>query len=121
MPTILVVDGHRGANEAVACLLRLLGYEVFTANTFTSAKEILASDQTVDLVVTELDLPDGYGKAKLLEMKELNPTAKLVAISNDIEDHGLRVLERKGADFCFDKMDDPDLLIQAIRKLCPLP
>jgi CheY-like chemotaxis protein len=57
---ILLVDDHEASARALARLLRHQGYLVTTAYTFAGALA-LAAPTTVDLLICDVDLPDGNG------------------------------------------------------------
>ena len=57
---ILFVDDHGETRRAVARLLASEGYGVLTATTAASAKALLAAEP-VDLLICDVDLPDGDG------------------------------------------------------------
>ncbi len=61
---ILLVEDHADTAEAMAELLRLLGHEVTVAGDVASALaagEALAGDGSLDLLISDLGLPDGSG------------------------------------------------------------
>ena len=69
---VLLVDDHDDSLEVTARLLRLEGYDVLTAAT---RKDAIAHAQRlrVDLLVTDLGLPDGTGVDLLEEIRKLYP------------------------------------------------
>lgn len=69
---LLLVDDHLDGLEITAKLLRMEGFEVFTAGSRKEAFE-LARESRMDVVVTDLGLPDGTGMDLLTELTELYP------------------------------------------------
>jgi len=65
MPTVLVVEDYPPCRIAAVRLLQHEGYTVLAAASVQEALDILASAQAVDLVLLDLDLPDGGGQAIL--------------------------------------------------------
>jgi hypothetical protein len=69
---VLLVDDHLDGLEITARLLRLEGYEVVTASCCTDAIT-QASQSRMDLVVTDLGLPDGTGMELYAQLKRMYP------------------------------------------------
>ena len=69
---LLLVDDHLDGLEITAKLLRMEGFEVITAGCCKDAVA-LARDSRMDLVVTDLGLPDGTGMDLLADLKQLYP------------------------------------------------
>ena len=65
--TILVVDDDADVCTSTAQLLRTLGYQVLTAAEARSALEILENEGDVDLLFTDVGLPDGVNGRQLAE------------------------------------------------------
>jgi CheY-like chemotaxis protein len=58
--SILLVEDHEDSAEALACLLDLLGYRVTVAGSVAAA--LAAAERGgIDLVLSDLTLPDGHG------------------------------------------------------------
>lgn len=62
------MDAHAGSCHALARLLRLTGYSVYTAASVAEA-HVLAAQGLCDLLVAEIDLPDGTGLDLLRDMR----------------------------------------------------
>ena len=60
MPGILVVEDDENLNRGITFSLKKSGYEVFSAESVKKAKRI-ASDNTVDVTICDVNLPDGNG------------------------------------------------------------
>ena len=69
---VLLVDDHLDSLEITAKLLRMEGFEVFAAGSRQDALK-LARERRMDVVVTDLGLPDGTGMDLLEELKEMYP------------------------------------------------
>ena len=65
---ILLVDDHEASARALARLLRHQGFVVTTAYTFAGALA-LAAPNSVDLLICDVDLPDGDGCELLRRMR----------------------------------------------------
>ena len=58
---ILVVDDHEDSARALARLLRHEGHVVTTAHSITGAMALVVGQRAVDLLLGDIDLPDGNG------------------------------------------------------------
>jgi PAS domain S-box-containing protein len=68
---ILLVEDHADTAEAMAELLRLIGHEVVVAGSVAAGLAAAhAADGGIDLVVSDLGLPDGSGHDLMRELKE---------------------------------------------------
>lgn len=65
---ILLVEDHSDTAEAVATLLRLRGHRVIVAETLAAAREAAAKAGRIDLVISDLGLPDGSGHDLMREL-----------------------------------------------------
>ncbi len=69
--TVLVVDDEKNARENIAAFLKKKNYEVLEASNLKEAKKAIA-DASADLVLLDVQLPDGLGTT-LLEESASNP------------------------------------------------
>lgn len=69
---ILVVDDHDDTRRVIGNLLRIKGHEVFTASNVSSAIEVLAHE-AIDLLFSDIGLPDGTGYELMERAKALQP------------------------------------------------
>ncbi len=76
---LLVVDDHEDTKRVLSRLLRKSGHEVFAAGDVASALEIL-EHENVDVLLSDLGLPDGTGHDLMVRAKVLQPLAG-IAIS----------------------------------------
>jgi len=80
--TILVVEDNDALRLAVVRQLRELGYEVVEADSARPALRILASDATVDLLLTDIVMPGGMdGRALAQAALKLRPTLPIIFTS----------------------------------------
>ncbi|HPG39190.1 MAG TPA: sigma-54 dependent transcriptional regulator [bacterium] len=77
---ILVVDDEPGQNQALAGFLKKKGYETMTANSGREALEIVQNKQ-VDLVLTDLRMPDMDGAMVLSQTKDINPGIEVLIMT----------------------------------------
>lgn len=83
MARILLIDDADGILAATGAMLRLLGYEVVTAQ---SGEEGLAQYEKAqfDLVITDLRMPGLDGHEVIAAIRRINPEARIVASEGSI-------------------------------------
>ncbi len=80
---ILVVEDDAMLNEGIAYALTKKGYEVYCAASLAEASEYLK--QPVDLVVLDINLPDGDGRLFLKRLRKSIQTPVLLLTARDAE------------------------------------
>jgi PAS domain S-box-containing protein len=66
---ILLVEDHEVTRDVMAQLLRRRNYQVFLAGSIAAARE-LASNNKLDLLISDIGLPDGNGNDLMNELRE---------------------------------------------------
>lgn len=85
--TILVIEDEVAILEFVKEVLGDRGFRVITANNPIRGLEIYKNAQKdIDLVITDIVMPEMYGGPVMQKIREMNPKAKIVAISG-FSDH----------------------------------
>jgi two-component system response regulator PilR (NtrC family) len=77
---ILVVDDEQSMREFLEIFLRREGYEVMTAADVDTALLHLESDE-VDLVITDMQMPEKTGLDLLLAAREISPDTILIVVT----------------------------------------
>ena len=80
MANILVVDDEAPVRNLLSDVLEKEGYSVFTAETGVEASTIYDSND-IDLVITDLVMPEKGGIDLIMELKKKDPNIKVIAIS----------------------------------------
>ncbi len=119
MARILVVDDEPEVLMLLTDILESVGHEVVQA---TNGAEGLNEYQRggVDLIVTDIIMPDKEGLESIMDYKQLNPDVKIIAISGGarIGPHTyLKMAEKFGAKRVFSKPFRNKELIDAIEEL----
>ena len=113
--TILIVDAKKENNFKLSRILRKEGYWVETTHDFTHAMDMLR-EKEIDIVLTEVELPDSNGIALLKEIKKEKPQVQVVIITdNGSFDSYLKVMEL-GAFEYFNKPVKNIIMCKAIEK-----
>ena len=77
---ILCVDDNAPLLKTRKLLLSQLGYDVLTATTAEEAR-ILFRSAAIDLAILDYRLPDALGDELCMELKELQPYARVILVS----------------------------------------
>ena len=92
--TILVVEDEEVVRDLICAVLSKSGYNVFCASSAEEALQVAQEHpESIDLLVTDIVMPDMHGPALAQTLTSLRPTMKVLYISgyseNDISDHGV--------------------------------
>ena len=80
MMKILIVDDEPHMRLLVSAMLESPEHELLTAENGNDALTILRREQ-IDLVITDLVMPEKNGIDLILEIRQLAPNAKIIAMS----------------------------------------
>ena len=81
MPQVLIVDDEPMIRQFVRSALSTSGYRVLDAETSSEALRVMNENPDVDLLVTDIVMPDGNGCDLALRMRERNPRLPVLFIS----------------------------------------
>jgi DNA-binding NtrC family response regulator len=115
MAHLLVVDDEPAARSTLALLLRKRGHHVLEADGVAAATRRLA-EEVLDLVVTDLRMPDGDGLDVLRAAKAQAPGPEVILLTAYAEWKSAKEAIRLGALDYFEKGQDPDELYHRIDK-----
>ncbi|SNZ21236.1 response regulator [Cohaesibacter gelatinilyticus] len=118
MTNILIIDDEPLICEMLDLLLSAEGYDVVTA---MDGREGVSkfSDRHIDVVVTDIIMPEGDGLEVIQEIKDRNPHVKIIAISGGSRIGHVNLLEmasKLGAIKVFSKPLDHAELLKAIKE-----
>lgn len=82
--SILVVDDEETARMVISQFLRSKGYEVLEAGTLSDARKIIADGQA-DIIILDVQLPDGYGPHLLEDVSRLAMRPQVIIITAHAE------------------------------------
>ena len=119
MARILVIDDDDQIRNALRQVLELEGNEVLTAR---SGKEGLRlfEEYTVDLIVTDIVMPEKEGLETIMELRKTHPDVKIIAISGGGHvqpESYLRMAKQLGASRTLAKPFQREELLAAVREL----
>ena len=119
MLRILVVDDNDDVRAMLELTCRREGFEVFGARNGAQALEI-AQRQRLDLIVTDVFMPERDGVETIVAIREQFPHVKIVAMSGWQSAHGpdyLAIARELGAAATLRKPFAPPELIRVVRRL----
>ena len=95
---VLVVDDHEDSAHLLAKLLRREGHRATTAHTSAGAAIVAAGIATLDLLVSDIGLPDGNGCDLLRHLNDRvgGGPAHAIALTGHGEEHWVEKCRRAG-------------------------
>lgn len=79
--TILLVEDDPGVLDLGRTMLETLGYRVLTASSPSLALELMAHTETVDLLLTDVVMPEMNGAQLAKQLRELRPELRVLFMS----------------------------------------
>ena len=115
MPQILIIDDEDMLREVLREVLEGEGYDVCLASDGRRGLEQFHA-QDIDLVITDLMMPEKDGFETIRELHEQCPNAKIIALTG-FGLHNLPVAYDLGASRVFEKPIAPEVLRKAVAEL----
>ena len=78
---ILIVDDESSLRTALFRMLDRKGHSVLTASSVEEGKMLIQGDQTLDLALVDLNLPDGDGIDLMSTIKLIHPSCQVVILT----------------------------------------
>jgi len=113
--TILVVDDEEAQREALAGYLRKRGFQLHTADGGAAGLQVV-EEHAVDLILTDLRMPDMDGLAVLQAARRINPDIEVVLITAHGSVSGAVDAMREGAFSYLEKPVDLDALDAVVER-----
>lgn len=111
---ILIIDDEEKLRQLFTRIIELEGYAVQQAANFKQGIKLLEQDKSIDIVLTDVKLPDGNGIEQLEKIKKINPFCEVIVMTafGSIHD-GVKAMKLGAFDY-FTKGDDNDQIIPAL-------
>lgn len=111
---VLVVDDSGLARRRARGILEGAGYEVIEAEDGIAALERYFVAKP-DLVVLDLVMKGMYGLEVLMKLREMDPTARVIVVSADVQTSSHEMVEQAGAAGFLMKPFDNDQMLALVR------
>ncbi|MCK5064277.1 MAG: response regulator [Candidatus Fermentibacteraceae bacterium] len=119
MPAILIVDDDTMVRTMLVNVFQRDNYSTFEAADGQSALRIY-KDEAIDIVITDIVMPEMEGIETIRELRRINPDAKIIAFSGGgslSPDGYLKIAASMGANYTFAKPFEINELKEAVKKL----
>lgn len=119
MPRILIIDDDLEILEVFREILQHEGYDVLAASDGRQGINLCRKEQ-VDLVITDIVMPEKEGLETIVELRRDLPHVKIIAMSGGGQigaEEYLPLAEKLGAQCTLDKPFTPMKLLEAIGEL----
>ena len=119
MKNILVLDDNEDIRRLIIVMLSVEGYNVLDAAETDVALSIIR-DSHIDLIITDLIMPDKDGLEVIMELRRDFPEIKIIAISAGGRigpSTYLDMANKLGADRLFNKPFNHQDIVQAVKEL----
>jgi two-component system chemotaxis response regulator CheY len=113
MPKILVVDDSGMSRRTLKKILEPAGHQITEAEDGIAALEHFYIDKP-DLVLLDLTMTGMYGIDVLKKLREMDPGARIVVASADIQSSTRSMAEEAGASGFINKPFAADLVLNAV-------
>ena len=114
MPRILIVDDEEADRLLVQAVLARAGYDTIVSEGGEEAFRAFL-DSGVDVVVTDLQMPDVHGFELITILREFDPPPAVIAVSGTGPIQ-LHMAESLGARWTIQKPVNPELLLDAVQR-----
>ena len=114
--TILFVEDNDLMREVGMQILEDLGYQVLCASNGREALNIFSQSTDIDLIFTDVVMPEVGGAAMLQKIRESGSQVKALAVTGHILAEDLDLLKEAGVTSIIRKPYDVDILANAIRE-----
>jgi CheY-like chemotaxis protein len=110
---ILLVDDDLAFGDAIARVLRAVGFEIFPAPDYRLALEELESNRRIDLLITDIVMPDRVNGVALSRMARMRrPDLKVIYLTA----YDIPGLEDEAIGSVFRKPIDDTYLVEEVRR-----
>lgn len=116
MKKILIVDDSAMSRRMMRRIVESAGYEVVEADDGAAGLEQFFLEKP-DLVFLDLTMKDMYGLDVLGKLRELDPAARVIIASADIQDSTRAMVTEAGANAFINKPLSPEKVLQALESV----
>ena len=113
---ILIVDDSSMSRRMLRRIVESVGYEVIEAEEGAAGIEQYFLENP-DLVFLDLTMKDMYGLDVLEKLRELDPTARVIVASADIQDSTREMVAAAGANAFINKPLSPEKVLNVLESV----
>lgn len=116
---ILIVDDSKTVRNLVAFIMKKEGFTVTTAEDGLDGLEKLYAAGTVDLIISDVNMPrmDGFTFIKTVREQEAYRDLPIVVLSTEGQEHDIQQGLSLGANLYMIKPAQPDKMVRNVRML----
>jgi len=114
--TLLIIDDEEKFRQLLARIIELEGWCVLQAESIRKGLQVLEANPGIDIVLSDVKLPDGNGIDLIPQFKSVNPLCEVIVMTafGAIAD-GVRAMKAGAFDY-FTKGNDNDQIIPALNR-----
>lgn len=123
MIRILVIDDEEQICSLISMMLEENGYKVETANNGNEAIKKF-TEKPFDLIITDLMMPEKEGLETIIDLKEIYPAVKIIAMSGGLRNQDVDFLKTAkifGASITLRKPFNTQTLLNAVNEVLQNP
>lgn len=116
MARVLVIEDERNLREIVCAILQNAGHEVMEASDGSEITDLL-QDTSLDLVLTDILMPEQEGIQTICQLRRDNPELKIIGMSGggmEGPEHYLDMAKEFGADQTLQKPFNKEKLLKTV-------
>ena len=119
--TILIVDDTRSILAVMKTVLKVAGYNTLTASDGVEGMAVLNSGQHIDLIITDLNMPNMDGIEFIWEIRKLDEHAytPICMLTTENEQERLEDGETVSTDAWITKPIQPNRVLNIVNKILP--
>jgi CheY-like chemotaxis protein len=103
---ILLVEDHQDTRQVLTGLLRRWGYDVSSVDTLKGGIDRLETDPPIDVILSDIALPDGTGYALVSEARRRGKRVLAIALSGYAYPSDVHIAKLTGFDHHLSKPCD---------------
>ncbi len=115
--SVLLAEDDERIRTVAQGILESLGYRVLTAGDGSEALEIYRSEEHIDLVITDIVMPEMGGAELIRELRKENPDLKAIAITGYVLAEDRQELKDQGVEAVIRKPFDARKLSEIVRRV----
>jgi CheY-like chemotaxis protein len=112
--TVMIVDDEEDLRDVIAFDIEDAGFKILTASSGNKAIELLAKHK-VDIIVSDIRMPDGDGVSLLNSIRKTEPNLPVVFFVSAFADISESSAKNLGAKALLKKPINPDELISQLK------